>query len=114
MCGVRAGATDRKIVPGASEARNGFGVQEGELFRAVALMCDMRPSPAMGTVEMWGGGYDDRRFGAAFSVPCVKRPDLLSGLSSFTGVLLLTQRGDGTGNMTSLRRRKAGVQGGSK
>ena len=38
-------------------------------------------SPAMGTVGRNGEAYDETRFGAAFSVPCVKRPDLLSGLS---------------------------------
>ena len=37
----------------------------------------------MGTVVMPGDGYDDVVVGAAFSVPCVKRPDLLSGLSFF-------------------------------
>ena len=81
MRGVRAGATDRKIDPSAVEARSAFGVQEWELFRAVALMRGVRASPAMVTVKRCGGGYADLRFGAAFSVPCVKRPDLLSGLS---------------------------------
>jgi len=38
-------------------------------------------SPTMGTVGMPAAGYAWIRFGAAFSVPCVKRPDLLSGLS---------------------------------
>ena len=38
-------------------------------------------SPAMGTIETAEPGYDVLGFGAAFSVPCVKKPDLLSGFS---------------------------------
>jgi len=44
----------------------------------------LRVSPVMGTGEGWGGGYAKGIVGAAFSVPCVKRPDLLPGLSLCT------------------------------
>jgi hypothetical protein len=38
----------------------------------------------MGTGEGEGGDYAKCVVGAAFSVPCVKRPDLLPGLSLCT------------------------------
>jgi hypothetical protein len=38
----------------------------------------------MVTGEGWGGDYAKGVVGAAFSVPCVKRPDLLPGLSLCT------------------------------
>jgi hypothetical protein len=42
----------------------------------------------MGTGEGWSGGYAKSVVGAAFSVPCVKRPDLLPGLSLCTASIL--------------------------
>ena len=50
----------------------------------VRVAWDRALSPVMVTGEGWRCGYAFIVVGAAFSVPCVKRPDLLPGLSLCT------------------------------
>lgn len=56
---------------------------EGSLMKAMVNCCP----PQWGLVSGGETAMMTSLFGAAFSVPCVKRPDLLSGLSLFSGRL---------------------------